>query len=292
MLKNKFPLVSVQILNWNRPEETIRSIKGLEVQDYPNFEIVLVDNGSDDHSVKSIKHTFPDLTYVELDRNYGCPGGRNRGIERCAGEFIFFCDNDGVLHKSAISNAMKIMQGDEKIGIVTGRVVDFLSDDEIDLEFQIPEIDQVDHYTFQGGIALSRKEIFLRISKYPDDYMYGSEEFYLGLKVLDNGFRIVKTGSVVLWHKKSDKARNISKELQNSWRNKLANTFQLYPIEHFITFTFYFILVYPVFAFRNNFFLEFIKGLPGYLKNAFKYKRDPIKRDTYKKYLFLKKKHG
>lgn len=292
MQENKFPLVSVQILNWNRPEETIRSIKGLKVQDYPNFEIVLIDNGSDDHSVKSIKQTFPDLTYVELDRNYGCPGGRNRGIERCAGEFIFFCDNDGVLHKSAISNAMKIMQGDEKIGIVTGRVVDFSSEEEIDLEFQISEIEQIDHYTFQGGIALLKKEIFLRISKYPDDYMYGSEEFYLGLKVMDNGFRIVKTGSVVLWHKKSDKARNISKELQNSWRNKLANTYQLYPIEHFITFTFYFILVYPVFAFRNNFFLEFMNGLPGYLKNAFKYKRDPIKRDTYKKYLFLKKKNG
>src|SRR5690606_37509019 len=99
------PLISIQILNWNRAQETQRAIKSALNQTYKNTEIIVVDNGSDDNSVELTKENFPDIKIIQLDKNYGCAGGRNRGIPYCRGEYIFYLDNDGVLHEDAVANA-------------------------------------------------------------------------------------------------------------------------------------------------------------------------------------------
>lgn len=288
--KDRNPLVSIQILNWNRAEETVRAIKSAYKQDYPNFEVVVVDNGSIDNSVQMILEMFPSIKLIELGSNYGCPGGRNRGISYCDGDYIFFCDNDGVLHRNSVSNAMKIFLSNRSVAIVTGKVFDFNSEEEIDVGFEIHDKIKYEYFTFQGGIVMIKKFVFNEISFFPDDYMYGSEELFLGLKVLDHGFTIIKTNTVVLWHKKSAKARNISLELLNAYKNKLASCFQLYPLENFILFLFYFCLVYPYYSYKHGFFREFVYRFPSIFVDVFKYERKPISRKTFYKYLQLKRK--
>ncbi|MCK4725373.1 MAG: glycosyltransferase, partial [Anaerolineales bacterium] len=48
-------LVAVVIVNWERPEDTIHCIRSVLASNYPNFEIILVDNGSSDDSINRIK---------------------------------------------------------------------------------------------------------------------------------------------------------------------------------------------------------------------------------------------
>lgn len=73
-------LVSILILNWNHKFESVRAIKSALSQSYPYIEIIVVDNGSIDGSVDYLQSMFRDITIISLDKNYGCPGGRNRGI--------------------------------------------------------------------------------------------------------------------------------------------------------------------------------------------------------------------
>ena len=74
------PLVSIQILNWNRAEDTQIAIQSALNQTYENIEIIVIDNGSSDDSVSLIRKKFSDIKLIELEKNFGCPGGRNLGI--------------------------------------------------------------------------------------------------------------------------------------------------------------------------------------------------------------------
>lgn len=277
-----FPLITIQILNWNRATETVRAIESAINQSYPNFEVVVVDNGSTDGSVELISGRFPNLKIVSLSKNYGCPGGRNRGISECSGEYIFFCDNDGVLHNDAVKFAYEEIFGRADCFVVTGTVREFADEREIDVKYEIIPSETYKIHTFQGGICLIRKKVFFTIELFPDDYIYGGEEQYLSFRIMDKGYEIRKSENVILWHKKSSYARNVKNETLNSWRNKLANVYQLYPIEYFVQFLIYFVVVYPIYALKEGFFLDFLRSIPKMYSNMIKYKRIPVARKTFK----------
>jgi GT2 family glycosyltransferase len=276
-------MVTIFILNWNRKNETCRAIASALNQTYSNIEILVVDNGSTDGSAELIKSIYPKIRYVQLDKNYGCPGGRNKGISHCYGEYIFFCDNDGVLHKNAIENAVKCIVLDEKIAIVTGLVKEFNYESEIDTSCILMKKEITDTNLFQGGVSIHRKSLYSIIGFYPDDYMYGGEETYLSYKIIDAGYNIKRCDNIILFHKKSEFARSHSKELIQKWGNALMNAFQLYPIEWFVVYLCYFLTVYPFYAIRNGCFKEYIGNFLLIIKRFRDYKRKPVKRSTYKK---------
>ena len=58
------------------------------------MEIILVDNGSTDSSLKWVKQHFPDISVVELGTNYFFSGGNNRAIDHCNNEYLIFLNND------------------------------------------------------------------------------------------------------------------------------------------------------------------------------------------------------
>lgn len=255
------PLISIQILNWNRAEESIRAIESAINQTYPNIEIVFVDNGSSDDSVSMVKRIYPDVKVVELYENFGCPGGRNRGIQYCQGEFIFYLDNDGVLHKDAVSRAYSSIIENENNVVVTGIVYDFESEAEVDTSIKSISNKKYNYSNFQGGICMHRKSMYNVVGKYPDHFMYGGEEWYLSAKIIDENYRIIKDETVILWHKKSDIARNREKELMNSFFNKLFCVVNLYPIERAILFVVFFPFVYYMHARRENISKSFLNTL-------------------------------
>src|SRR5690606_22676883 len=158
---------------------------------------------------------FPDVKLVKLDKNYGCPDGRNRGIDFCSGEFIFYLDNDGVLQKDAVFNAYNTISSDNSIAVVTGVVYDFDSVTEIDCDVEPRSSSIYDFANFQGGICLHRKSIYEKVGRYPQHFFYGGEEWYLTCRILDSGLKIIKNETVILWHKRSEVARDRKRELMN-----------------------------------------------------------------------------
>lgn len=281
------PLITIQILNWNRAEETQESIQSAFNQSYENIEVVVIDNGSTDNSIKLTKQNFPDIKLIALDKNYGCPGGRNRGIDYCNGEYIFYLDNDGVLHKDAVKNAYETVLSFENVGIVTGAIYEFQNRDEIDAACDIKSRDKKESNIFNGGISMHKKEIYDAVGLYPDHFMYGYEETYLSLKLSDTPYTIVEDKSVILWHKGSDVARDSSKEIIGSYFNKLYTSFSLFPLPKLIPFIFYFLFKYPIYAkrqgiqkmFWSKFRQDFISTIKMGLSN-----RNPISNHALKRF--------
>lgn len=279
-----YPLISILILNWNRPQDTQKAIASAYKQTYPNFEIILVDNGSTDNSISLTKQNYPDIRIINLDKNYGCPGGRNLGVKHCNGEFIFYLDNDGELHQEAVMNAYQTISKDDKIAIVTGSIYNYQNQEEIDVSCQIKSRDKFKTATFQGGICLHRKIVYNFVGLFPDHFMYGGEETFMSLKLLDSNFQIIKDEAVVLWHKQSEVARNRENELLNSYFNKLYIAVTLYPTINFLAYVPYFLVVYPFYAYKNNFFLKFIQShrrLLNVFKSALR-NRTPVNSTTFK----------
>lgn len=281
----KYPLISIQILNWNRAEETQRAIQSAMNQSYPNIEIVLIDNGSTDNSIPLTKSNYPDINIIELDKNYGCAGGRNRGINYCNGEFIFYLDNDGVLHKDAVKTAYDDIKIDEKIAVVTGIIYDFESTDEIDTNIQPESNKKYRFNNFLGGVCMHRKSIYDQIGTYPMHFIYGGEEWFLTCKILDHDLKIIKDESIILWHKRSDLARNRDNELLNAYYNKLYVCVSLYPIGYALLFLFYFPGKYYYYSRKDKmgklFFKSLFSRFPKTVIRAFK-NRAPIKKSTFK----------
>lgn len=104
------PSVAVVVLNWNGRDDTIECIESLRTVDYPNFQVMVVDNGSTDDSVQAIRARFPQQEIVETGRNLGFAEGNNVGIrlalERNA-DYVFLLNNDTVVAPSLLSELIK-----------------------------------------------------------------------------------------------------------------------------------------------------------------------------------------
>jgi len=87
-------LISVVIPNLNGERLLPMCLNSLRTQTFKDFEVIVVDNGSSDSSLKLLAESYPDVRVVALDKNYGFAFAVNRGIEAGFGEFICLLNND------------------------------------------------------------------------------------------------------------------------------------------------------------------------------------------------------
>lgn len=103
VLKDK--KTAIILLNWNNFEDTIECVKSLKLAVDAGDEIIVVDNGSTDASIKKLKEV-KGLTIIENGQNVGFAGGNNVGIRYCLEkdfEFIFLLNNDTIVSSSFLS---------------------------------------------------------------------------------------------------------------------------------------------------------------------------------------------
>ena len=100
---NKFPLVSIIVLNYNAGELLLNCINSLKKSTYSNLEIIIVDNISSDGSQEKCKNKFPDIKLIQNKNNLGYCGGNNVGIQHASGEFIVILNPDTIVEPNWIN---------------------------------------------------------------------------------------------------------------------------------------------------------------------------------------------
>lgn len=89
------PAISVIVLNYNGKRFLDECVASLQAQTFQDFELLLVDNASEDGSVAYLQERFADQAVLIFnDRNYGFAEGNNIAIRRAKGRFIAFLNND------------------------------------------------------------------------------------------------------------------------------------------------------------------------------------------------------
>ncbi len=117
MNNNNLPFVSTIVVNYNGKRFLGECFASLENSDYPRdrFEIVFVDNASQDGSVEYVENTFPWVHILALDKNYGFAEGNNRGVQLADGDFIFLLNSDTVVESTRISKLVNTIETDASI---------------------------------------------------------------------------------------------------------------------------------------------------------------------------------
>ena len=89
----RYPRVSVVVASYNGERTLKACLDSLQQLDYPNYEVILVDDGSTDSTPK-IAMTHPRTRYFRHEKNLGLSFARNTGIAAATGEIIAFTDSD------------------------------------------------------------------------------------------------------------------------------------------------------------------------------------------------------
>ena len=125
------PLVSVIVPAFNEEVNATRTVLSLLSQDYPNLEIVFIDDGSKDSTYTIVRKAFADNGKVKIfsKPNGGKASALNLGVEKANGEFVVCIDADTQLKTDAISLLMqkffaidKNDDPDAQVGAVAGNV--------------------------------------------------------------------------------------------------------------------------------------------------------------------------
>ena len=77
--------ISIIVVNWNGQRFLSECLGALSRQTYANREIIFVDNGSADSSVRYVKEEFSDVKIIELRENTGFTGGNAAGLRSSRG---------------------------------------------------------------------------------------------------------------------------------------------------------------------------------------------------------------
>lgn len=100
-LKNN-QLISVILVNWNGKKWLKKCLTSLCNQSYKKLEIIVVDNGSTDDSVKYVKDNFPKVKIIALSKNYGFSTANNKGISLSKGKYLLLINNDTWVKKDFV----------------------------------------------------------------------------------------------------------------------------------------------------------------------------------------------
>jgi GT2 family glycosyltransferase len=122
------PSVMIGVVNYNRPVDTIECLRSLLNCSYPNKELVLFDNGSEDDSVQRIRDVFPSLTILESRKNLGAAGARNqviRWVQNKNPDYLLMLDNDTVVERGFLTPLVEAMENDTDAAVACGTILEF-----------------------------------------------------------------------------------------------------------------------------------------------------------------------
>jgi GT2 family glycosyltransferase len=112
------PLLSVVIVSWNRAGELKRCLRSvLEHTEYPQLEVIVVDNGSTDGSVDIVRAT-PSVKLIANDQNVGNAEARNQGLTAARGELVALLDNDIYVVDDVLGRGARVLLESPELGMI------------------------------------------------------------------------------------------------------------------------------------------------------------------------------
>lgn len=218
MARNEIKVSSVT-LNWNGRDVLLRCIDSLLKQTFELFEIIVVDNGSEDDSVAMVKEKFPEVVVVQNEANFGAPKGRNAGLRRAMEkqvDYIFTLDNDLFADSQCVAEMVKYAEANPEIGMMGAFIYDAARTDHLLSAGNIvsftqnvtgpfivhPPYDTLYDVDFVGtGHLLTRRSVFESIGYLDETFIgYGFEDTDFGMRAAGEGFRISVCPSAKVWH--------------------------------------------------------------------------------------------
>ena len=111
----KQPKVSIVILNWNNRKYLEQFLPSVLDSDYPDFEVVVADNGSTDDSVSFLASNYPQIRAIQLKKNFGFAKGYNEALKQIQSDYYFLLNSDVELSPGALRPMVELLENDQTI---------------------------------------------------------------------------------------------------------------------------------------------------------------------------------
>jgi len=252
-------MFSIIIITYNRPIDTfdtIENILSLDLYDNLVEEVIVVNNCSTvDYSsfvLKIEKLRDNKIKYYVSPENLGVAGGRNFGVEKSNGDILLFIDDDAVFENKDVLNIMVENYKSKNCGILAFKSKDFTTKKLNRNEFPHRNDEYLcrekfSTYFFVGVGHAIRRDIFLRVGGYPDDFFYGMEEYDLSYKAIDAGFDIIYDSNIVVLHKKVIDGRQATDLILRKYSiNKIKVAYRNLPLCYLLSHVFLWIVKYLI----------------------------------------------
>lgn len=176
------PKIAIILLNYNGKKDTLECLDSLSHLEYDNYEVIVVDNGSLDDSVKMISSLFPKITLIETHENLGFSEGNNVGIRYAIKnnfDYFLLLNNDTIVEPTLLKFFIQAAEKNPKGGIFGAKIFRYYERDTIDHFGGLWNKDKVDF----DVIGLGKKD--LGFDKYQlVDYICGCA-FFISKKVIE-----------------------------------------------------------------------------------------------------------
>jgi GT2 family glycosyltransferase len=244
------PLISCIVVNWNRRELLRACLESLAHQDYPSFEVIVVDNGSTDGSPHLVQQALAGCS-VRLIRNAtnrGFCAANNQGIASARGEFIALLNNDAEADPQFLSALLRVFDGRPDVGMAAAKIVVWEDPELIDKaghliypdgqnrgrgtgERDHGQFDRVEEVLWPDGCAaMYRKSMLDQIGGFDEDLFAYGDDAELGLRARIAGWTCLYTPhAVVRHHRGSTLGLGSVRRLKLIERNRVLLAVKLFP---------------------------------------------------------------
>lgn len=216
---DKRPLVSIVIVNYNGQRHLKDSLPSILKTEYSNYEIILVDNGSIDGSVRFVTQNFPFIKIVHSKRNIGAAGGYNLGILNAKGKYVAVLNNDIEVDPEWLQPLVKILEESPDVAAVDPKYLNFYDRKKFDSSAAAGRYIDFVGNCFTRGVGeedrgqydeitriftcctMFRREVIEEVGLFDQDLFYGFEDADLCWRVILRGYQILYVPSSRIYHK-------------------------------------------------------------------------------------------
>ena len=248
MVTGSAPEVSVIVANWNRRDLLRACLLSLRAQTFRSFELIVVDNGSEDSSPTMVLEEFPEVVLIRNTENRGFCAANNQGILQSRGRYIALLNNDAEAEPRWLEELLSGLRAGQDVGMCASKIL-FYEDRSV--------IDKVGHLIYPDGqnrgrgcgepdrgqydrleevllpdgcAALYDRRVFESAGLFDEDFFAYGDDAELGLRARLAGWRCMYVPTAVVYHHHSSTLGRFSeRRLVLVERNRVWLAAKLFP---------------------------------------------------------------
>lgn len=243
------PKFSVIVLTWNGRDLLSSCLDSLAVQDWRDFETIVVDNGSTDGTVERIRASYPWVRLIRNETNQGFCRGNNQGIEAATGDVIVLLNNDAEAAPDFLARLASAVDEYPEHGMFAARIMMFDRRNVFDstgllvypdgicrsrgwLEKDLGQYDAPAEVLGPNGCAAAyRRSMLEDVGLFDESYFAYLEDLDLAMRGQLRGWSCLYVPSAVVYHKKSmTSGYHSAFKAFLVERNRLWNAVKLFPL--------------------------------------------------------------
>jgi GT2 family glycosyltransferase len=247
----EMPKVSVIVINFRGVQQLGKCLKCLKRTSYPNYEVIVVDCLTENVN-EWFKNSFPEIKLLHYDHDIGASASHNVNKEFLdpKSKYIAFLDNDAYVTEGWLTELVKAMESDEKIGAAQAKIV--MAENPEMMDHAGIALDALGTwYTLRGlrsdaivnalelfasssAGCIVRRDVFEKIGGFDPDYFIYDDDTDFSFRVRLLGYSVILVPSSIVLHEGGPERFLSSKKLYHSVKNRMCTMLKNYELKNLL----------------------------------------------------------